>query len=270
VHAESRDAALQAMQKALAHCQIFGLPSNIEFLERLISHPAVLKAEIDTGFLDKHLDSVLPHDSVVPDSHVLAAAYVCLKQSMGSNASSQDPWSAGDFWRPAGAGFFRCRLKHGDEQQTYRVRRVGALLEVLGAERTLRAQVLYDQGNRLGLDIEGRHAFIHSFEYASHTVIHDGKRRSSWLQQRPGDETRDSSKRSDGFLRAPMPGKVVVVKVSKGQAVEKGEEVAVMEAMKMELSIKAPEAGRIVDILTQAGQVLDADAALLQWEANND
>jgi len=270
VHAESREAALQAMQKALAQCQIFGLPSNIEFLERLISHPAVVNAEIDTGFLDKHLDSVLPHDSAVPGSHVLAAAYLCLKQAMVPVPAPQDPWSADDFWRPAGTGFFRCRLKHGETIQTYRVRRVGGLLEVLGAEGVLRAQVLYEQDNRLGLDIEGRHAFMHHFDFGVQTVIHDGKRRSLWLRQRPGDESRDSASRSDGYLRAPMPGKVVVVKVAKGQTVAKGEEVAVMEAMKMELSIKAPEAGRILDILTQAGQVLDADAALLQWEPGND
>ena len=62
-----------------------------------------------------------------------------------------------------------------------------------------------------------------------------------------------------------MPGKLVLLKVQAKQEVAKGEELAIMEAMKMELSIKAPCAGTISACLAETGSVLDADAPILSW-----
>ncbi len=67
-----------------------------------------------------------------------------------------------------------------------------------------------------------------------------------------------------------MPGKLVLVKVQSGQTVQAGDELAVMEAMKMELSIKAPSNGNITAVLAEAGRVLDADAGIFSWEPAHD
>ena len=62
---------------------------------------------------------------------------------------------------------------------------------------------------------------------------------------------------------APMPGRVVVVKASAGDTVEAGQEVMVIEAMKMELSLKAPRAGTVAAIHAQAGDFVEADTVLV-------
>ena len=64
-----------------------------------------------------------------------------------------------------------------------------------------------------------------------------------------------------------MPGRIVVVKALPGQDVAEGEEVVVMEAMKMELTLRAPRAGRVAAVQAAAGDFVEADAVLLTLEA---
>ena len=64
-------------------------------------------------------------------------------------------------------------------------------------------------------------------------------------------------------VEAPMPGKILNIKVSEGQAVKFGEVVVIMEAMKMETEIVAPADGTVSKILVKAGDSVDIGAALV-------
>ena len=64
-------------------------------------------------------------------------------------------------------------------------------------------------------------------------------------------------------VEAPMPGKILNIKVSEGQAVKFGEVVVIMEAMKMETEIGAPADGTVSKILVKAGDSVDTGAALV-------
>lgn len=64
-------------------------------------------------------------------------------------------------------------------------------------------------------------------------------------------------------VEAPMPGKILNIKVSEGQAVKFGEVVVIMEAMKMETEIVAPSDGTVSKILVKAGDSVDTGAALV-------
>ena len=65
-------------------------------------------------------------------------------------------------------------------------------------------------------------------------------------------------------VAAPMPGRVVAVPVSPGDAVERGQTVLVLEAMKMESAIAAPHAGTVSEVLVAPGQAVQQRQPLLR------
>ena len=67
-------------------------------------------------------------------------------------------------------------------------------------------------------------------------------------------------------LRAPMPGLIVRVEVVRGQEVEEGDGLVVMEAMKMENELRADAPGRVMSIEVEPGQAVERDAVLLKLE----
>jgi 3-methylcrotonyl-CoA carboxylase alpha subunit len=74
----------------------------------------------------------------------------------------------------------------------------------------------------------------------------------------------------DGRLTAPMPGKVIRIQVAAGQTVERGAPLLVLEAMKMEHTIKAPSQGRIAAVHYGEGDLVDEGAELIAFEPSED
>ena len=75
-----------------------------------------------------------------------------------------------------------------------------------------------------------------------------------------------AARRGPRPVRAPMPGMVVRIEVEPGQAVETGQGVAVIEAMKMENELRAEGAGVVMRVLVQAGQAVEKGAVLVEFE----
>jgi 3-methylcrotonyl-CoA carboxylase alpha subunit len=70
-----------------------------------------------------------------------------------------------------------------------------------------------------------------------------------------------------GRLTAPMPGKVVAFMVAAGDRVQRGQALAVMEAMKMEHTINAPRDGVVDELLYAAGDQVSEGGELLRLAA---
>ena len=64
-----------------------------------------------------------------------------------------------------------------------------------------------------------------------------------------------------------MPGRVVLVRAKAGDTVAAGQELLVLEAMKMELALKAPRDGVVAEVRAAAGDFVEADAVLVVLEA---
>jgi acetyl-CoA carboxylase biotin carboxyl carrier protein len=67
-------------------------------------------------------------------------------------------------------------------------------------------------------------------------------------------------------VTAPMGGKVIDVKVNVGDAVNEGDEVVILEAMKMELPVVAPESGTVKEVKCKKGDAVEADAVLIAMQ----
>ncbi|MGB2790515.1 MAG: acetyl-CoA carboxylase biotin carboxyl carrier protein subunit, partial [Dokdonella sp.] len=97
-------------------------------------------------------------------------------------------------------------------------------------------------------------------------TIHDGTLRRSF-EKAPAFAFVESSASNSDRVLAPMPGRVVLVKACAGDEIAEGDELLIMEAMKMELTLRSPRAGRIDAIQASAGDFVEADAVLVRLEA---
>ena len=281
VHGTDRPRALARMQEALAECEVAGPKSNIAFLEKLVRHPAVVEGRIDTGYLDRHLEEFLPDpDAAMEPERLVAAAIARLllqEQAQAARAADSSdpgsPWALADGWRLGHAGKRQVAFLHRGERielvahghgGSYRVQwgmgggDDGGSVEVAGA--TLSGGVLEARFD----DIARRYRVLHA---PGSLVLHDGRRRLPLAPVEVYRRDRDTSSVQDDKVRAPMPGRVVVVRAARGDSVVAGQELLVIEAMKMELALKAPRDGTVASVSAVAGEFVEADAVLVELEA---
>ena len=270
VHDDDRARALARMREALAACAVAGPKSNIAFLEALVRHPAVVEGRIDSGYLDRHLDEFLPADAT-PDPLALAAAALAVllddearAARPASGADPHSPWRAADAWRLDGQGERRVLLAHGSQRHLmsasgsggrYLLRNAAGRVEVTDAR-------LAEGWLSAALDGVMQRWRIHL--HADRVEVHDGNRRHTFEHPPALAPTATATADSDRVL-APMPGRIVLVRACIGAEVAAGDELLVMEAMKMELALKAPRAGTIAAVGIDVGDFVEADAVLVRF-----
>ena len=270
VHDGDRTRALARMREALAACAIAGPKSNIAFLEALIRHPAVVEGRIDSGYLDRHLDEFLPADAT-PDPRALAAATLAVllddearadRPAIG--ADPHTPWRAVDAWRLDGHGERRVLLAHGAQRHllgasgsggNYLLRSAAGQVEITDAR-------LAEGWLSATLDGVMQRWQVHL--HADRVEVHDGSRRHGFEHPPAFAPAAAATVDSDRVL-APMPGRIVLVRARIGAEVAAGDELLVMEAMKMELALKAPRAGAIAAVGVAVGDFVEADAVLVRF-----
>ncbi len=81
-----------------------------------------------------------------------------------------------------------------------------------------------------------------------------------------GEGHRAAQRHATGALEAPMPGKVIAVRKAAGELVVKGEEILIVEAMKMENAIRAPRDARVKRIAARVGDMVAPGAVLVELE----
>jgi 3-methylcrotonyl-CoA carboxylase alpha subunit len=273
VHDADRPRALARLRDALALCEIEGPKSNIAFLERLVRHPAVVEGRIDTGYLDRHLDEFVGGDGDDAGPIAAAAAAAMLQDESTTHAEAArsgdptSPWAIADGWRLGHAGQRRLALRLGERRHEvvahgaggeYAVEHDGRIVAVAGAR-------LADDGLSARFDGRGRHYRIRAD--ARRVLLHDGQRR--WRYERvPAYQAEHAGPDGAGDqVVAPMPGRIVLVRAAVGDHVAQGQELLVMEAMKMELSLKAPRDGVVAELRAAEGEFVEADARLVLLEA---
>lgn len=269
-----RPAALARLREALADCAIVGPKSNIEFLEKLVRHPRVVEGTIHTAYLDKHLEEVLPKDEALPPAHLALAATAALLHDEAATrdaaAGSQDPhspWAIADGWRLGHAGERLLCFLHQGQRIELHARGAGGSYRLLGADGETNVRGARHVSGRLVAEVDGRQHRMRAHADARSAFAHDGERRIR-LERVPAFRFEDQAAAGRGDrLTAPMPGRIVLVRAQPGQDVAEGEELLVMEAMKMELSLRAPRAGKVAAVQAAAGDFVDADAVLLKLEA---
>ncbi|DBB18792.1 TPA: hypothetical protein ACH3X3_000393 [Trebouxia sp. C0006] len=255
-----RSTALARLHAALSDLQVSGLPTNQEFLKRLATHPAFIAAELDTSFIQKHHASLVDAQPVA--QHVLALAAVAdhllqVQEVQKLGTSLPGAWSILDSKRINHALTKPGSLDHPASQthlafdltvhglQSFTVQAAGA--EALSVTRAvLTGDVLTAElGDQL------YRATLSTHSYLDEQVI------SMWLEGNchefrkavPRKWSRlGAAAKVAGTVTSPMPGKIIQVLVQEGDTAEEGDAVVVLEAMKMEHTVRAPCAGTVTDL----------------------
>jgi 3-methylcrotonyl-CoA carboxylase alpha subunit len=265
----SREHALARMRAALAQLRIVGVANNVEFLARLVASPAFASGDLDTDLIERESEFLFPASRETPQEVWLLAALAELEREqreVPSPAETRSPWDARDGWRLNSRASRTLTLRLGEVQQEVSVEyATGGYLLGLGGQRVFASGEMEGHGGfraRIGerrvhaaviVAGERRHVF---FEGRAYPVVRVDASRGGGGQ---GDELH-------GLLTAPMPGKVIALIAEPGRMVEKGAALLVLEAMKMEHTIKAPRAGLVKAYRFEPGDQVSEGVELVEFE----
>ncbi len=268
VHGANRDEALARMRSALAATLVCGPSSNIAFLLALLDHPVVREGRIDTSWLDRHLDQVLDDAEVPESAWIAAAAHLLLDQEADSRATTTDPhspWARADAWRVGHPGRRLLRLLCGDRRRDFAAWGDDGDYRIGDAEGSAVHQVegaRHDGDGWLHMRFDGRGIRVGCLRDSDDLYVHvDGRRHL--LHSDPPFAFEGENTAGDDRLRAPMPGRIISLRVAAGDNVEEDQPLLVMEAMKMEITLRAPRVGRIESLDVVEGEFVDADSVLV-------
>ena len=256
----NRAEALHRLDQALASTAVLGVTTNVGFLRRLLADADVRAGNLDTGLVERCLDELV--EAEPPDVALVAAALAALPDR------SDDAWSALVGWRLGGMAPTRIQF------------------DVAGLGRAAVSVALDDDGADVAID--GGEARRCSFEYggrggrvvidgvvhpvtvgASGSAFHVAVGGVSWTLDNVvprGVAESATGGAGDGVVRSPMPGTVIAVSVDVGDQVAAGDVVAIVEAMKMEHSLRAPVDGVVAEVHAAAGSSVALDQPLLRVE----
>ena len=262
VWGDNRAQALARLDAALGATRIVGLSTNTAFLQRVVRSRAFAQADLDTALIERERPALFD----LPPLPLAVAAAAVAAQVLADEAATEtaDPWSRRDGWRLHGGARRHLLLEHAGAEHAVALARAhdGTLaLEVDGQVLPLAARAL--GAGRHVLDLAGRRLVVEVFAQGEWLTVFapEGQARLRLI-----DAIAHAGDAADtgGRLAAPMPGKVIALLVKAGDAVSRGQALAVMEAMKMEHTLHAPRDGVVAELLHAVGDQVAEGGELLR------
>lgn len=266
-----REKARLRLLAALADYRIVGVANNVAFLSRLVACPAFANADLDTGLIERESPFLFPGEEVLPEEvFFLAALAERLRESERDTAHAAhdpaSPWALRDAWQLNGPATRRFLFGQGSLEHEVCVEGMHAPYTLAWQGRRVQGQAVMDGRGTVEAEMDGR-------RFQAHVIAASG-RRHVFLHGRAFMLTAidplfhaGEGAGAEGGLMAPMPGKVIALLASPDEALEKGAPLLVLEAMKMEHTIKAPAQGTVRRFLFAVGDQVNEGDALLEFEA---
>jgi len=264
-----RSTSLARLRGALADYQVAGLTTNLKFLSAIAANEAFNNLQVDTSFIEKQQDDLFPAPKAVENESIALAALYLLKNRM-QQAQSQaskstdpySPWHQVTGWRSNEQNFHNLQFMDLHNSQiidaTIHFIDQSCLIEIGDQSITISGTLNKSQ---LSANLSGRHVEAQIIEHENklHIFTHGNAVELGFIDHDHGDDDQGNS----GNLTAPMPGTVVTVSVNVGDVVTKNQPLLILEAMKMEHTISAPDDGIIEQVLYQAGEMVEDGAELI-------
>ena len=285
---KTRSGAIHRMDKALKEFCVNGVNTNIEFLSNIITNDDFVNAKLSTHFIEHHNDSLLALTKNIDNEHyIYAALYQHLKESNNTNnqdvsLDQQSPWASVNGWslNATPSRVFRFNVDTANSLDTEAEDGVSDNEKNIAVTLTFESDSIIASCGDSNIQCEAylkddeltvitghaQRLYVSQFDEKI-TLFIDGKayHLSTYSAEFSAEGNDDS-----GQLTAPMNGRIVDVFVSAGESVELDQPLAILEAMKMEHTIRAPTAGIISEVFYAPGDLIDDGAPLLAFEAPNE
>jgi len=248
-HGRDRGEAIRKLDRALAKLQFLGMRNNIRFLRRVLMHEDHLTGDISTQFLEEHSELMQAEGAISPTVLIAGAL---------AQPGLENPWR-NNINRPIRHHFqFEDKsyelLLAPQNGQNFTAKIGDETFVVFLHEQKMHTFTLTVNGHRqvvTVMPVEGDEWWIHTLEDTY---------KICWLTPLPVPQSDEQAK---GSLHSPLPGRVIQVLVTEGQAVQAGDVLVIIEAMKMEHRIEAPIAGMVTDVFFAEGDMVQADEVLV-------
>ena len=254
--APNRIDAINKLARGLEKAHFGGVKTNRDFLISCLRNESFINGNTTTDFIEREKPN---GEQVLSENQIFnASAAIALWIAMGNRASDEVTDFMPSNWTNGRMPHQRIKLMilKNEIEIKYQLKRSG-LFEVMGTNCKIHAV------DESGIDVEvGSHRFFAQVTRADDQILINmpfGDLDAVIVPRfiEPGNEV------PEGGLVAPMPGKVIEVKVKKGDKVKAGDTLIIIEAMKMEHSIKATENGKVTKLMVSLNQQVDNGATLL-------
>ena len=272
VHGENRNEALGRLRAALSRTRVAGTTTNAGFLSALAAHPEFARGNVDTGLIDRYLNELI--EDGPPPGRAWAFAALCMLGFLSSPENTKDnvfdPWNDRRGWRLWGTAMQIAFLARGDDvveidvtimdDRSYRVVTPAGTLDLARVET---------DGIDLIARIDGAKVTASAVRHGNTVTIFTDGQAFDWTIPDLHRETTEAHAGGD-HVRAPMPGLIKLVHAHVGENVTKGMPLMVMEAMKMEHTLKAPRDGIVAQCFVDTGDQVEEGAVLLQLQSEQE
>jgi propionyl-CoA carboxylase alpha chain len=254
--APNRIDAINKLARGLEKAHFGGVKTNRDFLISCLRNESFINGNTTTDFIEREKPN---GEQVLSENQIFnASAAIALWIAMGNRASDEVTDFMPSNWTNGRMPYQRIKLMilKNEIEIKYQLKRSG-LFEVMGTNCKIHAV------DESGIDVEvGSHRFFAQVTRANDQILINmpfGDLDAVIVPRfiEPGNEI------PEGGLVAPMPGKVIEVRVKKGDKVKAGDTLIIIEAMKMEHSIKATENGKVTKLMVSLNQQVDNGATLL-------
>ncbi|TYC53448.1 acetyl/propionyl/methylcrotonyl-CoA carboxylase subunit alpha [Rhodobacterales bacterium] len=260
VKGPTREAALGKLLASLESTEVAGCVTNAAFLAALCRHQGFAAGDVDTGLIDRDLASLV-QEPAMPDDAVALAALTAL--GLTKPGTGSDPFDTLAGWRIWSASRQFALLEIDGERRDIEVHALGHQRYAVHLAGNARNYAIIEvDGSRVVFEADGHRATAVVVQGDKGlTVFLGGHAHAAGLPDAlTGDE--DAADAEDQLI-APMPGLVKVLSAAPGDTVTKDQPLVILEAMKMEHTLKAPRDGVIGEVLVAEGEQVTDGTILL-------
>ncbi|EGG10511.1 uncharacterized protein MELLADRAFT_33731, partial [Melampsora larici-populina 98AG31] len=287
---KDRTTALRLLNEKLHQYEIVGPSTNIEFLKNLSFHPAFMKGEVETGFIEKYKTDLFPElpTSVSKTDLIKTGVFLASNEIERKRSSSGSPWDSLYGWRMytsttssakptrveveirSGQPGFSVTINDGPHEGEKTVAQATLFPSSESHPNARRFETTIEDKVTSSTHVSQPSLGVSNFSIKHHLFSNEGVTQlispwPKWFESIQGIQNTKEGK--EGTVRALMPSKVIKVMVKKGDKVAVGDELIILEAMKTEVVLKSPRDGVVQEIKAQLGGMVSEGQDLVVFES---